>query len=111
MSLVCREFTLSSTVVIDKATDLLPDLGLKYSEIPNTCPHELELGVYAPPRPRRVLHSEVVEFRTDTLRRRKPQIEDYDGPYPEDSEVEFSSPLFCLPANFAGKLNEVVERK
>jgi hypothetical protein len=31
-------------------------------------------GVYAPPRPRRVLHSEVVEFRTETLRRRLPRI-------------------------------------
>jgi hypothetical protein len=35
---------------------------------------ELVYGVYAPPRPRRVLHSQVVEFRTETLRRRKPRI-------------------------------------
>lgn len=35
---------------------------------------EAVYGVYAPPRPRRVLHSEVVEFRTETLRRRKPRI-------------------------------------
>ena len=33
-----------------------------------------EEGVYAPPRPRKVLFSEVVEFRTATLPRRKPRI-------------------------------------
>ncbi len=33
-----------------------------------------EEGVYAPPRPRRVLFSEVVEFRTATLARRRPRI-------------------------------------
>jgi hypothetical protein len=33
-----------------------------------------EEGIYAPPRPRRVLHSEVVEFQTDKLPRRKPRI-------------------------------------
>jgi hypothetical protein len=33
-----------------------------------------EEGVYAPPRPRKVLYSEVVEFRTKTLPRRKPRI-------------------------------------
>ena len=31
-------------------------------------------GVYAPPRPRKVLFPEVVEFRTDKLPRRKPRI-------------------------------------
>ena len=31
-------------------------------------------GVYAPPRPRKVLFSEVVKFRTETLPRRKPRI-------------------------------------
>ena len=31
-------------------------------------------GVYAPRRPRKVLFSEVVEFRTETLPRRKPRI-------------------------------------
>jgi hypothetical protein len=31
-------------------------------------------GVYAPHRPRKVLLSEVVEFRTETLPRRKPRI-------------------------------------
>jgi hypothetical protein len=31
-------------------------------------------GVYAPPRPRRVLSSEIVEFRTATLARRRPRI-------------------------------------
>jgi hypothetical protein len=33
-----------------------------------------EEGVYAPPRPRKVLDSEVVEFRIKTLPRRKPRI-------------------------------------
>jgi hypothetical protein len=33
-----------------------------------------EEGIYAPPRPRRVLHSVVVEFRTATLPRRRPRI-------------------------------------
>lgn len=33
-------------------------------------------GVYAPRRNRRVLHTEVVEFRMDKLRRRKPRIID-----------------------------------
>jgi hypothetical protein len=33
-----------------------------------------EEGVYAPPRPRRVLLSEFVEFETDKLPRRKPRI-------------------------------------
>jgi hypothetical protein len=33
-----------------------------------------EEGVYAPPHPRKVLLSEVVEFRTDQLPRRKPRI-------------------------------------
>jgi hypothetical protein len=31
-------------------------------------------GVYAPPRPRKVLFSELVELRTETLPRRKPRI-------------------------------------
>jgi hypothetical protein len=31
-------------------------------------------GVYAPPRPRRILSSEIVEFRTATLARRRPRI-------------------------------------
>jgi hypothetical protein len=31
-------------------------------------------GVYAPPRPRKILFSEVIEFRTKTLPRRKPRI-------------------------------------
>lgn len=35
-------------------------------------------GVYAPRRNRRVLHAEVVEFRMDKLRRRKPKIVDSD---------------------------------
>jgi hypothetical protein len=35
-----------------------------------------EEGVYAPPRPRKVLFSEVVEFRTETLPRRRPRIPD-----------------------------------
>jgi hypothetical protein len=39
-----------------------------------------EEGVYAPPRPRKVLFSEVVEFRTETLPRRKPQIPADDKP-------------------------------
>jgi hypothetical protein len=43
------------------------DAGASMSE-------EAVYGVYAPPRPRRVLHSEVVEFRTETLRRRTPRI-------------------------------------
>jgi hypothetical protein len=33
-----------------------------------------EEGVYAPPRPRRILSSEIVEFRTVTLARRRPRI-------------------------------------
>jgi hypothetical protein len=31
-------------------------------------------GVYAPRRPRRILSSEIVEFRTATLARRRPRI-------------------------------------
>jgi hypothetical protein len=33
-----------------------------------------EEGVYAPRRPRRILSSEIVEFRTATLARRRPRI-------------------------------------
>jgi hypothetical protein len=33
-----------------------------------------EEGVYAPRRPRKILSSEVVEFRTATLARRRPRI-------------------------------------
>jgi hypothetical protein len=36
-------------------------------------------GVYAPPRPRRILSSEVVEFRTAALARRRPRITDDDS--------------------------------
>lgn len=35
-------------------------------------------GIYAPIQPRRVLHTEIVEFRMEELRRRQPKIVDDD---------------------------------
>ena len=49
----------------------LPDLRLPGDDL-------LTCDVYAPPRPKQVIHSEVVEFNTKTLRRRTPQAPELD---------------------------------
>ena len=63
------ETSLTASVPVKHLERLAPS-----AEAATSVAEEAVYGVYAPYRPRRVLYSEVVEFRVDTLRRLKPLI-------------------------------------
>jgi hypothetical protein len=59
----------------EPVANLLADSAEQVSAVADSVDASIpEEGVYAPQRPRKVLLSEVVEFRTDKLPRRKPHI-------------------------------------